>query len=643
MTELYKLGPFALENRLGNDQNSHVFHGFHLKQKRQAVVCILPERYAENPRARRRLEKRSRQLQKMNHPNIVRYHGAGIDQGIPFFALDYVDGISLQQYLKQHGPLPWETVVEIGLQVCAALSAAHHLNIHHLDVRPAHILLSGEGLKDPRQPLKVQITSFWADPRWRRSSLLLFPKDRQQYLSPEQFEDPQYVDDASDIFSLGCVLYEMITGKLPFDPLATGEQRWKLPERPASLELDCPVWLDRVVMRMIEVMPDRRPADIDSVAAGLQESQDAVARGMSALEHALAGNNGRESIIDIGIDRTEAEKLMHKPKYYEPSMLLNSRIWIGLAVIVVVALLVLAFRPLSDEELYAKAQPLVDSRESLNWRIAEKDYLQPLVDRYPESPYAAKAQNDIDMIQMARAEARLENSLIKRQFDNEAEHHLANARALEANGNHLGAWYQFDKMVQELPETTENRPYRLIALREIERLENLRLHKGVNKVQSVSVDEFISQAQDMILSGKEKEGREIYQRVISLYQSYPDQKGAVDAATQALAQPVAIAKNKDSAAKSKTAHAPEVQEVRKQPIAESTESSPAASEAADDAAANLSSTEDTKSDAITEEDESTTEEASAQATSSEEDQPEATRPPLFPDAPVLPGDKSGQR
>ena len=301
----------------GTTQPSHVFHGFHLKQKRQAVVCILPERYAENPRARRRLEKRSRQLQKLNHPNIVRYHGAGIDQGIPFFALDYVDGISLQQYLAEHGPLPWDTVVEVGLQVCAALSAAHALNIHHLDIRPAHILLSGEGLKDPRQPLKVQITSFWADPRWRRSSLLLFTKDRQHYLSPEQFDDPQYVDDASDIFSLGCVLYEMITGKLPFNPLANGEDRWKQPERPASLELDCPVWLDRVIMRMIEVMPDKRPADIDAAAAGLQESQEAVARGMSAIEHALVGNNGRESIIDIGIDRSEAEKLLNKPQFGE--------------------------------------------------------------------------------------------------------------------------------------------------------------------------------------------------------------------------------------------------------------------------------------------------------------------------------------
>ena len=466
----------------------------------------------------------------------------------------------------------------------------------------------------------MQITSFWADPRWRRSSLLLFPKDRQQYLSPEQFEDPQYVDDASDIFSLGCVLYEMITGKLPFDPLATGEERWKLPERPASLELDCPVWLDRVVMRMIEVQSDRRPADIDAVAAGLQESQEAVARGMSALEHALAGNNGRESIIDIGIDRTEAEKLMHKPRYYEPSTLFNSRILLGLALIVVIGLVVFALRPLSDQQLYERAVPLVDSRESLNWRLAEEQYLQPLIDRYPDSPYAAKAQSDIDMIQMARAEARLQNSLTKREFDNPAEQHLAGARALEANGNHLGAWYQFDKMVQELPEIPENRPYRLIAQREIERLQGLRLRKGVDKVMSVTINDYVSQAEDMILTGKEKEGREIFRRIHSLYQSYPDAKGGVDMATDVLAKPVASEKSKEAATKTKVAQTQPPQEVRKEPLTETESPTDAMAEAVEAATAD---------EAVTEQ-EATAPEATEEPTRGDSDEmdPEQERPSL---------------
>ncbi|MFA8016460.1 protein kinase domain-containing protein [Bremerella cremea] len=582
MIELSKLGPFALENRLGNDPSSHVFHGFHLKQKRQAVVCILPERYAENPRARRRLEKRSRQLMKMNHPNIVRYHGAGIDQGIPFFALDFVDGISLQQYLDQHGPLPWETVVEIGLQVCAALAAAHHMNIHHLDVRPAHILLSGEGLKDPRKPLKVQITSFWADPRWRRSSLLLFPKDRQQYLSPEQFEDPQYVDDATDIFSLGCVLYEMITGKLPFDPLASGDERWKQPDRPASLVLDCPVWLDRVVMRMIEIMPDKRPADIDSVASGLRESQDAVARGMSAIEHALVGNNGRESIIDIGIDRSEAEKLLHKPRFQDRGSFFNSRIFLGLALIVVVGALVWLLRPLNDSELHARAEALMLTDDTTKWRDAESNYLQPLLDRYPESEYAEDAQNWLDMIQMERAEARLVHSLrMSRDFRSDAERQLANARGLEDSGNHLGAWYQYDRMVEDLPESPDNRPYKLIAKREIVRLQSLRVR---DSIQKSTISDFVLQAEEMILSGNVREGREIFRRIISLYQENPEAGSAVELSKNELAKPysMAAAKSNASARPIKVASEDETaQEVRKPELTE--DASPAESPATDEA------------------------------------------------------------
>lgn len=570
MIELSKLGPFALENRLGNDPDSHVFHGFHLKQKRQAVVCILPERYAENPRARQRLEKRSRQLQKLNHPNIVRYHGAGIDQGIPFFALDFVDGISLQQYLEQHGPLPWETVVEIGLQVCAALAAAHHMNIHHLDVRPAHILLSGSGLTDPRKPLNVQLTSFWADPRWRRSSLLLFPKDRQQYLSPEQFEDPQYVDDATDIFSLGCVFYEMITGKLPFNPLASGQERWKLPERPASLVLDCPVWLDRVIMRMIEVMPDRRPPDIDSVAAGLRESQDAVARGMSAIEHALVGNNGRESIIDIGIDRSEAEKLLHKPKLYERGSFFNSKIFLGLALIVVIGALVWLLRPLSDEQLHARAEPLMLTDDTTKWREAETNYIQPLLERYPDSEFADEAQNWLNMIQMERAEARLAISLrMGREFRSDAERRLANARGLEDGGNHLGAWHQYDMILEELPETVDNRPYHLIAKREINRLQHLRV---TGKVQNSSINDFALQAEEMSLSGDVKKGREIFRRIVSLYQEAPEAAGAVELAKSELAKPISMPSAKEAtAAKPKVALETDKQQEVRKPELNSTE------------------------------------------------------------------------
>ncbi len=539
MIELSKLGPFALETRLGTDESSRVFHGFHLKQKRQAVVCILPERYAENPRARRRLQKRSHQLQKLNHPNIVRYHGAGIDKGIPFFALDYVDGISLQQYLEQHGPLPWETVVDIGLQICSALSAAHALNIHHLDIRPAHILLSGEGLTDPRKPLKVQLTSFWADPAWRRSALLLLPKDRQQYLSPEQFDDPQYVDDASDIFSLGCVLYEAVTGKLPFDPLATGEQRWQTPDRPASLELDCPVWLDRVIMRMVEIMPDRRPADIDAVASGLRESQDAVARGMSAIEHALVGNNGRESIIDIGIDRAEAQRLLAKPRRKSYGPFYEHPLFLAAVLLLVVGTVAWLLRPLNDKELLARAEPLMLTDDTTKWHVAEKEYLEPLLARYPESPLAEDARQYLDMIHMERAEARLKINLrLGREFRNDAERRLAQARSLEKNGSHLGAWYQYDQMLAELPDDAENRPYRLIADREIKRLENLKVGEGT---PMVALDDFVLQAEEMILSGKEREGRTIFARIVSLYQTHPQAADAVDLAKEVLAKPVAVA------------------------------------------------------------------------------------------------------
>ena len=183
---------------------------------------------------------------------------------------------------------------------------------------------------------------------------------------------------------------------------------------------------------------------------------------------------------------------------------------------------------------------------------------------------------------MERAEARLRNSLkMSGDFSNDAERRLAHARALETNGNHLGAWYQYDRMVADLPESPEMRPYRLIAQREIVRLEGLRLKDSTDKVQSVSIDEFVSQAEEMILAGKEHEGREVFQRIISLYQAYPPAKDAVVKAQSVMATPFHSAGKENLApSKPKTvqASASGTQEVRKPELNETATTDEASSE-----------------------------------------------------------------
>ncbi|MEX0793560.1 MAG: serine/threonine-protein kinase [Pirellulaceae bacterium] len=532
MVDLSRLGPFALENRLGKTQSSHVYQGFHLKQRRQAAIHILSRHYVENPRMRRRLERRSVELQALTHPNIVRCHGAGIDQGIAFLALDYVDGVSLEQYLVKHSHLPWEAVVHLGLQLASACSAAHEKGIQHLLVSPSHVLLTGKGLEDSREEVLVLLTNFWVEPRWRRSSLTAIPKVKRGYLSPEQVNEPDTVGPQSDIFSLGCVLYEAVTGKSPFDPLADGQQRWAPPERPASLELECPVWLDRVIMRMIEIDPALRPPTMESVASGLRESQDAVARGMSALEHALVGNNGRESIIDIGVTRTDAQKLLSRPKRQPRGPFYEHPLFLVACLLLVMAAVGWVLRPMNDKQLFAKAEVLMHTNDSSQWHTAETQYLRPLLERYPDSPYVDEARTFLDGIEIERAENRLSHTLRwKRDYRSDAERMLAEARNMQTLNSHVDAWRKYEQMVSEMEETGEQRPYHLIAQQELKALAKLQV---TGDFQKATLEDYTTKAQELYDRDNKEEAREISRRIVSLYAEHPEARDCVKVARDIL-------------------------------------------------------------------------------------------------------------
>lgn len=532
MVDLSRLGPFALENRLGKTQSSHVYQGFHLKQRRQAAIHILSRHYVENPRMRRRLERRSVELQALTHPNIVRCHGAGIDQGIAFLALDYVDGVSLEQYLVKHSHLPWEAVVQLGLQLASACSAAHEKGIQHLLISPSHVLLTGKGLEDSREEVRVLLTNFWVEPRWRRSSLTAIPKVKRGYLSPEQVNEPDTVGPQSDIFSLGCVLYEAVTGKSPFDPLVDGDQRWAPPERPASLELECPVWLDRVIMRMIEIDPALRPPTMESVASGLRESQDAVARGMSALEHALVGNNGRESIIDIGVTRTDAQKLLSRPKRQPRGPFYEHPLFLVFCLLLVMAAVGWVLRPMNDKQLYAKAEVLMLTNDSSQWHTAETQYLRPLLERYPDSPHAEDARHFLDEIEIERAENRLGHTIRwKKDYRSDAERMLAEARNMQTLNSHLDAWRKYEWMVNEMAETGDQRPYRLIAQQELKSLAKLRV---TGDFQKATLEDYTTKAQELYDRNSKEEAREIARRIVSLYADHPEARDCVQVARDIL-------------------------------------------------------------------------------------------------------------
>jgi serine/threonine protein kinase len=193
-----------------------VYRVQHLILDRQfALKLLAPEQI--NNLSWRRFELEGRSLAKLNHANIVSIYNMGVDRGCPYFVMDWLDGISLAERIDESGPLTERESLEIFLQVCSGLSCAHANGIIHRDIKPANIMLIGKG-KDT----KVKIVDFGIArlQSQNANSMQALTKNGEVfgsplYMSPEQSRGEE-IDERSDLYSVGCSLFETLTGKPPF-------------------------------------------------------------------------------------------------------------------------------------------------------------------------------------------------------------------------------------------------------------------------------------------------------------------------------------------------------------------------------------------------------------------------------------------
>ena len=236
---------------------------------RDVAIKVLPERLAKDPEALARFEREAKTIASLSHPNIVAIHDFGQDQGVWFVVTELLDGETLGSRLKQ-SPLPWRKSAEIGVAVAEGLAAAHAKGITHRDIKPENIFLTSDG--------RVKVLDFGlarvAPPIVDHDGTTI-GSDRPEhgktrpgsvlgtagYMSPEQVRG-EPVGPASDIFSLGCVLYETVSGIRPFGHESFAEAlaavlRGNPPELSASGREIHPE-LDRLIMRCLEKNPENR-------------------------------------------------------------------------------------------------------------------------------------------------------------------------------------------------------------------------------------------------------------------------------------------------------------------------------------------------------------------------------------------------
>jgi Tol biopolymer transport system component len=228
-----KLGPYEIQSPLGAGGMGEVYRARDTRLDRSVAIKVLPSHLSANPELKQRFDREAKAISALQHPNICTLHDVGSQNGVDFLVLEYLEGQTLADRLS-NGPLPLDQVLRVGSEIAEALEKAHRQGIIHRDLKPANVMLTKAGAKlmdfglakpafavtsssqsplTPSMPtMNLASLTSAASPLTQKGSIV----GTFQYLAPEALQGAE-ADARSDIFGLGCVLYEMVTGRRAFD------------------------------------------------------------------------------------------------------------------------------------------------------------------------------------------------------------------------------------------------------------------------------------------------------------------------------------------------------------------------------------------------------------------------------------------
>ena len=279
-----RLGPYEILDALGAGGMGEVYRARDTRLGRDVAVKILPAEFSADPVRKQRFEREAKTISGLNHPNICVLHDVGSQDGISYLVMECVEGETLATRFEK-GPLPLERVLKYGMQIADALDKAHRSGVVHRDLKPGNIMLTSSGAKlldfglaRPTMPSASLATLTAATPQQTPLTQEGTIVGTFQYMSPEQVEGKE-LDARSDIFSLGAVLYEMLTGKRAFEgksQLSVASAILETEPVPiAAVKPTTPLALDHVIRKCLAKTPDDRwqsAADIKHELSWISQS-----------------------------------------------------------------------------------------------------------------------------------------------------------------------------------------------------------------------------------------------------------------------------------------------------------------------------------------------------------------------------------
>ncbi|HEY7391225.1 MAG TPA: protein kinase [Bryobacteraceae bacterium] len=320
-----QLGPYRIEQKIGHGGMGQVFRAFDTRLHRTVAIKVLPSTYVADPDRKKRFLQEARAVSRLNHPNIVTLHDIANNGGVDYLVMEYVTGKTLKELIHPEG-LPISEAGRYAIQLAGALAVAHAAGLIHRDIKPANIMVANDGqVKVLDFGLAKRLTSEGADSLDAGQTVPGMIVGTVSYMSPEQTRG-EPLDARSDDFALGSVLYEAVTGRVPFKAsslLSTIHQiALHDPPPPSQVQPRVPAWLEQIILRCLRKQVAERYQSMAELLEALRSGGVPAYSETTRADTRPASSIAVLPFISVGEDGEQfgdglAEELIHALSLYD--------------------------------------------------------------------------------------------------------------------------------------------------------------------------------------------------------------------------------------------------------------------------------------------------------------------------------------
>jgi serine/threonine-protein kinase len=550
-----QIGPYRIVEKLGSGGMGDVYLGEHVDTGTKAAIKVLTASLAREGGFVERFTREVDSMRKLDNPRIVKLYESGVDGENYYYAMEYVPGETLLGLMRDEKRMPWRKAIQIAIQVCQALKSAHDAGIIHRDLKPSNLLVA-DGV--------VKLTDFGVAQVFAGSRLTVTGGiiGTAEYMSPEQAQGKRATKQ-SDLYSLGALLYAMITGRTPFSGSTAIEviqkHKFGLFDRPGLYVPDLPKRVEDTICKLLEKDPAKRFPDALVLLRHLEQLlriEDSTASGGLTLADSMAVERDAPTVVvttgdllptdatSTGSSRGAGPATLMQSLMRAELDEMNRGHWLsGLfnTLFVQVALLLLIIgggvyffwpRQVSPQERFEQGVALMQEQPGPKWLAARREYFQPLVDADPQTwtDKVAPYLREIEVYELTRStrgigrgkstptESESQRLLQLAQRDREtgdparAERRLTALRALLAGND------------------AESKVYEAAG----HLLDDLQRERGDGADRDKLLRDSLDRAAKLAAEGKAAEARGIWQGIFDLYADDPAARDFVAKARKAL-------------------------------------------------------------------------------------------------------------